>query len=145
MARIQLAAADLDGTLLREDKTPSPFTLQTIERVLDSGVEVVLASGRSRGIIPRSLLDNPRIRYLISCNGALIWDLQEKRAVAQKPVSYDDALAILRKAKEYDCVREASVNGMMYVSEYDVETEIALIFPKLRDKMHTLRSIVPDV
>ena len=145
MTNIQLAAADLDGTLLREDKTPSPFTLQTIERVLDSGVEVVLASGRSRGIIPRSLLDNPRIRYLISCNGALIWDLREKRAVAQKPVSYDDALAILRKAKEYDCVREASVNGMMYVSEYDVETEIALIFPKLRDKMHTLRSIVPDV
>ena len=145
MAHIQLAAADLDGTLLREDKTPSPFTLQTIERVLDRGVEVVLASGRSRGIIPRSLLDNPRIRYLISCNGALIWDLREQRAVAQKPVSYDDALAILRKAKEYDCVREASVNGMMYVSEYDVETEIALIFPNLRDKMHTLRSIVPDV
>ena len=145
MAHIQLAAADLDGTLLREDKTPSAFTLQTIERVLDRGVEVVLASGRSRGIIPRSLLDNPRIRYLISCNGALIWDLREQRAVAQKPVSYDDALAILRKAREYDCVREASVNGMMYVSEYDVETEIALIFPKLRDKMHTLRSIVPDV
>ena len=145
MAHIQLAAADLDGTLLREDKTPSPFTLQTIERVLDSGVEVVLASGRSRGIIPRSLLDNPRIRYLISCNGALIWDLRERRAVAEKLVPYDDALAILRKAREYDCVREASVNGMMYVSAYDVETEIALIFPNLREKMHTLRSIVPDV
>ena len=145
MARIQLAAADLDGTLLREDKTPSPFTLQTIERVLDSGVEIVLASGRSRGIIPRSLLDNPRIRYVISCNGALIWDLREKRAVAQKCVSYADALAILRKAKEYDCVREASVDGMMYVGAPDAETEIALIFPNLREKMHTLRSIVPDV
>ena len=53
MARIRLAAFDLDGTLLREDKTPSPHTLETLERVLDRGVEVVLASGRSRGIIPR--------------------------------------------------------------------------------------------
>ncbi len=145
MARIQLAAFDLDGTLLREDKTPSPYTLETLERVLDRGVEVVLASGRSRGIIPRVLLENPRIRYVISCNGALIWDLREQRAVFEELVPFETALEILRKAKEYDCVREASVEGMMYVSEYDVETEIRRIFPNLREMMHTLRTPVPDV
>lgn len=145
MARIRLAAFDLDGTLLREDKTPSPHTLETLERVLDRGVEVVLASGRSRGIIPRVLLENPRIRYVISCNGALIWDLRERRAVTEDLVPYEAALQILRKAKEYDCVREASVEGMMYVSDYDVETEIRRIFPNLREMMHTLRTPVPDV
>ena len=145
MARIQLAAFDLDGTLLREDKTPSPFTLETLERVLDRGVEVVLASGRSRGIIPRVLLDNPRIRYVISCNGAVVWDLREKRAVTEDLVPYGAALTILRKAREYDCVREASVEGMMYVSENDAETEIQRIFPNLREMMHTLRTTVPDV
>ena len=145
MARIQLAAFDLDGTLLKEDKTPSAFTLETLERVLDRGVEVVLASGRSRGIIPRVLLDNPRIRYVISCNGAVVWDLRAGRAVTEDLVPYEAALEILRKAKEYDCVREASVEGMMYVSEYDVETEIQRIFPNLREMMHTLRTPVPDV
>ncbi len=145
MAHIRLAAFDLDGTLLKEDKTPSLYTLQTLEELLDRGVEVVLASGRSRGIIPRVLLDNPRIRYVISCNGAVVWDLREKRAVTEDLVPYDAALTILRKAKEYDCVREASVEGMMYVSEYDVETEIRRIFPNLREMMHTLRTAVPDV
>ena len=145
MARIQLAAFDLDGTLLKEDKTPSAFTLETLERVLDRGVEVVLASGRSRGIIPRVLLDNPRIRYVISCNGAVVWDLRAGRAVTEDLVPYEAALEILRKAREYDCVREASVEGMMYVSEYDVETEIQRIFPNLREMMHTLRTPVPDV
>ena len=58
---------------------------------------------------------------------------------------YEAALQILRKAKEYDCVREASVEGMMYVSDYDVETEIRRIFPNLREMMHTLRTPVPDV
>ena len=100
MARIQLAAFDLDGTLLREDKTPSPYTLAMLEKVLDHGVEVVLASGRSRGIIPRVLLDNPRIRYVISCNGAVVWDLREKRAVTEDLVPDDTALTILRKARE---------------------------------------------
>lgn len=145
MARIQLAAFDLDGSLLREDKTPSAFTLETLERVLDRGVEVVLASGRSRGIIPRVLLENPRIRYVISCNGAVLWDLKEKRAVTEDLVPYEAALTILRKARDYDCVREASINGMMYVSECDAETEIRRIFPNLREMMHTLRSMVPDV
>lgn len=145
MARIQLAAFDLDGTLLREDKTPSPYTLDTLERVLDRGVEVVLASGRSRNIIPRVLLENSRIRYVISCNGAVVWDLSRKRAVTENLVPYASALTILRKAREYDCVREASINGMMYVSESDAETEIRRIFPNLREMMHTLRTTVPDV
>ena len=145
MARVQLAAFDLDGSLMRDDKTVSPHSLAVLERVLDSGVEVVLASGRSRGIIPNVLLDNPRIRYVISCNGAIVWDLREKRAVEESLVPYEEALAILQKAREFDCVREASVDGMMYVSEYDVETEIRLVFSNMRDRMHTLRHMVPDV
>ena len=145
MARIQLAAFDLDGTLLREDKTPSTYTLMMLEKVLDRGVEVVLASGRSRGIIPSVLLENPRIRYVISCNGAVVWNLQEHRAVTEDLVPYDSALTILQKAREYDCVREASVEGMMYVSESDAETEIKRIFPNLREMMPTLRTTVPDV
>ena len=145
MSEIRLAAFDLDGTLLKEDKTLSAETLRTIERVLDRGVEIVLASGRSRGIIPRELLDNPRIRYVISCNGAVIWDLREDRAIAESLLDFDSARAILHEARNYDCVREASVEGMMYVGAGDVETEIALIFPGLRERMHTLRSIVPDV
>ncbi len=145
MAQIKLAAADLDGTLLRDDKTVSPFTLETIERVLDSGVEFVVASGRTRGIIPPPLLDNPRIRYLLTCNGGVIWDKQENRAIEEKLLPYDDALAILRKAKEFNCIRELSVDGMMYISECDVEDEIELIFPKMRGRMYTLRTPVPDV
>lgn len=145
MARIQLAAFDLDGTLLREDRLPSAHTLEVLERVLDRGVEVVVASGRSRRIIPPVLLDNPRIRYVISCNGAVVWDLREQRAVMEKLLPYEAALAILRKAKEYDCVPEASLEGMMYLSERDSETEIERIFPNMRTRMHTLRSTVPDL
>ena len=145
MARIQLAAFDLDGTLLREDRLPSAHTLEVLERVLDRGVEVVVASGRSRRIIPPVLLENPRIRYVISCNGAVLWDLREQRAVMEELVPYEAALAILRKAREYDCVREASVEGMMYLSACDSETEIERIFPNMRTRMHTLRSTVPDV
>ncbi|MBO6040868.1 MAG: HAD-IIB family hydrolase, partial [Oscillospiraceae bacterium] len=105
----------------------------------------VVASGRTRGIIPRPLLDNPRIRFLLTCNGSVIWDQEENRAIEEKLLPYDDAVAILRKAREYHCIREVSVDGMMYISECDVEEETDLIFPKMRGRMHTLRTAVPDV
>ncbi|ADI27744.1 Cof-type HAD-IIB family hydrolase [Geobacillus sp. C56-T3] len=41
-----LIALDLDGTLLKEDKTISPFTKDVIRRTIDTGHFVVIATGR---------------------------------------------------------------------------------------------------
>ena len=42
----KLIALDMDGTLLKEDKTISNRTKETIEKAREKGVRVVLASGR---------------------------------------------------------------------------------------------------
>lgn len=42
----KLVAIDMDGTLLREDKTISDRTKYAIKRAIEKGVKVVLASGR---------------------------------------------------------------------------------------------------
>ena len=42
----QLIAVDMDGTLLKEDKTISDRTKKAIRGAIDKGVKVVLASGR---------------------------------------------------------------------------------------------------
>ncbi len=41
-----LIALDLDGTLLKGDKTISPFTKDVIRRAIDAGHFVVIATGR---------------------------------------------------------------------------------------------------
>ena len=38
---------DLDGTLLRDDKTVSEYTLKVLERAVKAGVHVIPASGRA--------------------------------------------------------------------------------------------------
>ena len=42
----KLIAVDMDGTLLREDKTISDRTKEAIRGAVQKGVKVVLASGR---------------------------------------------------------------------------------------------------
>jgi hydroxymethylpyrimidine pyrophosphatase-like HAD family hydrolase len=44
--RVRLVALDIDGTLLRSDKTLSPRTREAVARARGGGVRVVLVTGR---------------------------------------------------------------------------------------------------
>ena len=43
---IKVIATDLDGTLTNSKKELTPHTQNTVEKAMDLGVKVVLASGR---------------------------------------------------------------------------------------------------
>lgn len=43
---IKMLAIDLDGTLLRNDKTISNKTVETLQKAEKQGIKIVLASGR---------------------------------------------------------------------------------------------------
>ena len=47
--RPKLILTDLDGTLLREDKTLSPINRAALEQAAAQGAEVVVATGRFYG------------------------------------------------------------------------------------------------
>jgi len=64
-----LIAVDLDGTLLREDKTISNYTLNVLSRCREAGIKVVCATGRGGSIqklTPTGLFDG-----IVRANGAL--------------------------------------------------------------------------
>ena len=46
-ARVRLLAVDLDGTLLRADKSPHPDSADALRRAEAAGITVVIASGRA--------------------------------------------------------------------------------------------------
>jgi len=65
---IKMIVTDLDGTLLREDKTISVRTLAAIERCKAKGIKAVYATGRgstSTALLPPQLFDGR-----VCCNGA---------------------------------------------------------------------------
>ena len=63
---------DLDGTLLREDKTLSTYSKEVITEAIRRGIIVLVATGRPISGIPKELREFPGMRYVLSANGARI-------------------------------------------------------------------------
>ena len=77
----KLVAIDLDGTLLNSYGEVSENTKEEIKKAINNGVEVVLASGRPISSVEDLANDLHANHYLISGNGAIVYDMQKSQIV----------------------------------------------------------------
>lgn len=98
--RYRLLALDIDGTLLRSDKTISPRTLAAVEAARGRGVRVVLVTGRRHPAARRIAEQLGEDLDLVLHNGALIVENGEvlrclplPRALALRAVAVGRACA----------------------------------------------------
>jgi Cof subfamily protein (haloacid dehalogenase superfamily) len=99
-SRVQLIAIDLDGTLLRSDRTVSERSRAAVAAVRAVGIEVIVATARSpRGA--RGLAGDAGIGGIAICaNGATIYDLDTDSVVAHTPLAAPTAHVIVRGLRE---------------------------------------------
>ena len=72
--KYKIVASDLDGTLLNKEQIISEENLQAISEMPSLGVEFVPTTGRSMNEIDPLLISSPDIRYIITSNGAVVYD-----------------------------------------------------------------------
>jgi hydroxymethylpyrimidine pyrophosphatase-like HAD family hydrolase len=82
--RVRLVALDIDGTLLRSDRTISERTRQAIDRARGNGVRLVLVTGRRQPSARRVAEDLGGDVPLVLHNGALVVD--EGRVLRCRPL-----------------------------------------------------------
>ncbi len=92
-----MIAVDLDGTLLRRDRTPHPDSVAALRKAADQGVTVVLASGRAIGTMLPFAEETGLRGPIVSCNGAYVVD-HEGREVHHHTLSTDLRDELLRYA-----------------------------------------------
>lgn len=102
MVKQHLIALDLDGTLLKDDKTISPFTKKMIEKAIVSGHVVVIATGRpyrsSRLYYDELNLDTPIVNF----NGAFIHHpMDDSWGVYHSPLEIDTVREIIEVSEKY--------------------------------------------
>lgn len=96
-------AIDMDGTLLKEDKSISKETYRAIQRAKSKDVKVVLTTGRPiHGVIPylKQLNLISKDDYAIAYNGALIQNTETKDIIAQTLMSFEDAHYLYRLSQK---------------------------------------------
>jgi Cof subfamily protein (haloacid dehalogenase superfamily) len=70
----RLVASDLDGTLVRDDRTISPYTAGVLQRVAADGIAVVLVTGRPIRWLPNVYSQLATCPIAVCANGAAIYD-----------------------------------------------------------------------
>jgi Cof subfamily protein (haloacid dehalogenase superfamily) len=92
----RLIATDLDGTLLRDDKTVSDRTVAALAAAERAGIEVYFVTGRPARWMDVVTEHVHRHGLAICANGAAVVDLRHRdRLVEVRPLACADALAVV--------------------------------------------------
>jgi len=109
---VRLVATDLDGTLLGLDDVVSERTRQAIRAVVDAGIHVVAATGRSQWTATPLVEPADGVDVIVCSNGASLYHVREQRSLASYPIAdevIDEILANL----------DASLPGCVFGWETD--------------------------
>ena len=94
--QIKCIALDLDRTTLNSQGHLSKANRAAIERAVDAGIHVVLASGRALDSLPAEVTDIKGIRYAITSNGAAVYDLHTGKCLRQYKMTPESVNEILK-------------------------------------------------
>ena len=116
MMDIKLLALDMDGTTLKSDhRTLSGRNRAAIEAAIQKGVDVVIATGRTRVRIPEQMLAIGGLRYALTSNGAAVTDLTEDRVIYSNPLPKPVIQKLIDTFSDLRLYIEAYCRGYSYV------------------------------
>ena len=108
----KLVAIDLDGTMLNQYGVITQKTKETIQKVQEKGIEVVIASGRPIDSIKTIAKETNIKNYFIAGNGSILYDIKNNQ------ILYEN---LLKKSKVLDIIKICEENSIYYSIYTDKE------------------------
>ena len=143
---VRLVGIDLDGTLLKSDKSISKETEQTLYDAKEAGIVMVPVTGRPLDGIPELLTRLGVFRYAITSNGAAVHNLESGELLAYEGLGAETALQVYRAAPELRIVREVMIGGRAYLDQEGYDLLIERWYDSVfRDYIETSKTAVPDM
>ena len=96
----KIVTVDLDGTLLNSAGEVSDYTKDIIQKSINRGTDVILASGRPINSVDSSAYEIGSKNYLISGNGAIVYDIAKKEVIYDRFLNKEQVLNIVRICEE---------------------------------------------
>jgi hypothetical protein len=110
---------DMDGTLLNSYKEVSTRTIETLKKIKESGIEIILISGRCNKSIEyivknRINTKHQIIRYIISTDGTMIKDLKEDKIIYQSSLNKNIVEGLIYSSQKFDTAFYVITENNMY-------------------------------
>ncbi|ALS00724.1 sugar-phosphatase [Enterococcus silesiacus] len=120
---VKLVAIDIDGTLLDSNRKISPKVKATLKKANDSGMYIVLCTGRPLPGVKEQLAeldlygDND---YVITYNGSLVQATKSNEIISQYTLSYDDFLEIELMSRKVGAHLHTIDDRAIYTANRDI-------------------------
>ena len=96
----KLVVIDLDGTMLNSYGIVTENTKNTIKKIEEQGIEVIIASGRPIDSIKEIAREIESKNYFIAGNGAIVYDIKKDKIIYEKTLSKEKVLEIIKICEE---------------------------------------------
>lgn len=103
---VRLLAMDLDGTLLKRDCTISGATWEAVSAVMEQGILVVPATGRSFRNSQWLLQKFPPFSYYLNANGTVLTEGKTSKILHAHEILPETAQALYQLCEKYPCFIE---------------------------------------
>lgn len=115
--KIKLIALDMDGTLLNEHGVLSRGNREALERSMEKGVHVVIATGRVYSALPQDVTGVSGIEYAITSNGANILRLADEQTVYSNLIGQAAVETLLPLIHDEEIMIEAFFDHQVYAQK----------------------------
>lgn len=115
--KYKCVVSDLDLTLLKHGDALSEKTKEVLEKLQQRGILFVPASGRPLCSYPEDILRLHGLRYLITSNGAMIYDFQKNQPLWCSKVPEEVVLKLCDMMRSYPVAFECFIDGKAYASK----------------------------
>ena len=125
--KIRLIALDLDGTLLNAAGRLSEKNKAALLRAIEGGVYIAVATGRAFFTIPQEIREIPGIEYVITSNGAAIYQVRTGEPVVNHTLTPEAVTRIIELTKDEGerLAHETFIGGRAYASSFYVQDPLA--------------------
>ncbi|MCY6371119.1 Cof-type HAD-IIB family hydrolase [Clostridium ganghwense] len=123
----KLIAIDMDGTLLKDNKTISKKTYDAIQSAKSKGVKVVLSTGRPIQGIEQSLKYltlTGNNDYIVACSGSVVQCVGTKKFLFQAKFLKKDIKYLYDLSKDLNITLNGMTSNYLLTSKLDFTTKI---------------------
>lgn len=142
---VKIILLDLDGTLLNRDKQISPANRAALERAAAEGVYIVPSTGRFYDGMPAVVRELPFVRYVVTVNGAQVYDAVEKKVLHRCEIQPEAAERVFDRLDTLPVIYDCFMDGWGYMDEKNyARIDQFISDPRVNRMVKELRRPVED-
>ncbi len=135
MNKYDIVFCDIDDTLNPSNGKTTEYTREVMKKLKDKGIKVVVNTGRSAKYAVEKSIEAGLSEFVISSNGAEVYNYHERKEIFSKPISNDDILAIYDYCVTHNmtiilnCLEKRYIN----IKDYKYNNEPAIYFEDINE------------